>query len=784
MSGSADAEEPSTPKADREDRARTATTSSHTLGRIHFFPVRHHSPTAARLVRTWIRELRPDFVLVEGPFDYNDQIDELRRDHQLPIALYTYVVSEDGQRRGAFYPFCAYSPEWQALKTAFEVGATARFIDLPWADITEHDRQVTHRYADHELKRSGYVAKLCEDFQVETFDDVWDELVEIDATIELEPYLERAATLCEHLRFFDDEQPSDLRREAFMAGQIAIARGACDGPIVVVSGGYHTPALKERLRADEISGLTATSPELGSGRGITLTPYSYQALDQLTGYNAGMPSPGFYHRVWEAREAETQPSHRTLLHDIARRLRKKGQSVSSADLIAVETTALALMRLRGHSEVWRKDLIDGIIGALVKDELAYGVPHPLLEECYLALRGEERGRLAEGTKLPALVIELRGRFERLGLAPDTQRRKLSLDLYTDRDLEISRLLHGCRVLGIHGIDQAGETDIFSPVAGSTLSEQWSLRWHPETEASTIRAATYGPSVEEAVAARLMERTRDVERDAVAATQLLLDSVLAGIPSVRGVLHRRVHDLIRLDSIFTQVCGAMGKLVYLFRYDDVLRTLGREDLGGLLSLSFERGTALLEQLKGGDLDDADSLQIVVETLERCGDTLGLNRDDFAALMERAAVDACKSHLLRGASLGVLWALGHANTGRLLSELETLPDTESLADFLVGLFRLAREVIQRRPELAQAIDESLMGLSDTEFLAAIPGLRLAFSRFTPREKAHIAERLLGVAGDVVRTEVSTETMARMLALESDLQDALTRFGVRSSSRRTTK
>ena len=95
-----------------------------------------------------------------------------------------------------------------------------------------------------------------------------------------------------------------------------------------------------------------------------------------------------------------------------------------------------------------------------------------------------------------------------------------------------------------------------------------------------------------------------------------------------------------------------------------------------------------------------------------------------------------------------------------------------------------MIQRRPELAQAIDESLMGLSDTEFLAAIPGLRLAFSRFTPREKAHIAERLLGVAGDVVRTEVSTETMARMLALESDLQDALTRIGVRSSSRRTTK
>lgn len=784
MSGSADAEESLTPKADREDQARAATTSSHTLGRIHFFPVRHHSPTAARLVRSWIRELQPDFVLIEGPFDYNDQIDELRREHQLPIALYTYVVSEDGQRQGAFYPFCAYSPEWQALRTAFEVGATARFIDLPWADITEHDIQVTHRYADHELRRSGYVAKLCEDFQVETFDDVWDELVEIDASIDLELYLERAATVCEHLRFFDDEHPSDLRREAFMAGQIAVVQDECDGPILVVTGGYHTPALKQRLRANEISRLPATSPELGSGRGITLTPYSYQALDQLTGYDAGMPSPGFYHRVWEDREAESPPSHRTLLHEVARRLRQNGQSVSSADLIAVETTALALMRLRGHSEVWRNDLIDGIIGALVKDELAYGLSHPLLEECYATLRGRARGRLAEGTRLPALVVELRERFQAVGFEPDTQSQRLSLDLYADRDLETSRLMHGCRVLGIHGIAQVGETDVFSSASGSSLAEQWSLRWHPETEASTIRAATYGPSIEEAVAARLLERASDAERDAVAATQLLLDSVLAGISSIRGVLHRRVHELIRLDSSFSQICSSMGKLVYLFRYDDVLRTLGREDIGELLSLSFERATALLEQLSGGDLNDAGGLQVVLETLERCADALSLNRDDFTSLLERVAADHRKSYVLRGASMGVLWTLGHSDTERLLSELRSLPDIESLADFLVGLFRLAREVIQRRPELAQAIDSSLMTLSDTEFLAAIPGLRLAFSRFTPREKAHIAERLLRVGGDVVRTDVSTDAMARMLALDSDLQDALTRFGIRSSSRSTSE
>ena len=38
-------------------------------------------------------------------------------------------------RRGAYYPFCVYSPEWQALQTGGEVGAEVRFIDLPYADL-------------------------------------------------------------------------------------------------------------------------------------------------------------------------------------------------------------------------------------------------------------------------------------------------------------------------------------------------------------------------------------------------------------------------------------------------------------------------------------------------------------------------------------------------------------------------------------------------------------------------------------------------------------------------
>src|SRR5687768_12523516 len=100
-------------------------------GPVVLFPVRHHSPTAAVMVREVIRSLRPKAVLIEGPSDFNGRMGELHLPHELPIAIYSYVRLADGRRRGAYYPFCVYSPEWQALLAARGVGARVEFIDLP-----------------------------------------------------------------------------------------------------------------------------------------------------------------------------------------------------------------------------------------------------------------------------------------------------------------------------------------------------------------------------------------------------------------------------------------------------------------------------------------------------------------------------------------------------------------------------------------------------------------------------------------------------------------------------
>lgn len=104
--------------------------------------IRHHSPACARLVKSLIESQRPRYVLIEGPADFNDRVDELFFPHQLPVAIYSYCQYQDGAApgRGAWTPFAEFSPEWQALQAARRIQAQTYFIDLPcWAQSEEED---------------------------------------------------------------------------------------------------------------------------------------------------------------------------------------------------------------------------------------------------------------------------------------------------------------------------------------------------------------------------------------------------------------------------------------------------------------------------------------------------------------------------------------------------------------------------------------------------------------------------------------------------------------------
>ena len=216
--------------------------------RVVFVPVRHHSPACARVVVELAERMRPDAILIEGPSDFNNRIDELTLGHHLPIAIYSYVRMSNGSRCGAYYPFCVYSPEWQAIESGRKkLGAVVRFIDLPFRRRRPAPIACPQRYADAEMKGGTYVNLLCRRLGVDDFDALWDDLFEVDPNRRPpRSYLERGHAFCGHLRRLDGAVPRsvDLLSRS-LHGRADSPGDESNSPAESwsLTGGFHSPAL-------------------------------------------------------------------------------------------------------------------------------------------------------------------------------------------------------------------------------------------------------------------------------------------------------------------------------------------------------------------------------------------------------------------------------------------------------------------------------------------------------------------------------------------------------------
>ena len=715
---------------------------------LHVIGVRHHSPACARLVEATVRRLRPRFVLIEGPADMNDRLDELALAHHLPVALFTYRQDSNGSSRGSWSPFCAYSPEWVALATAREVGARALFADLPaWHDAFDGEGG-ENRYADRHDRHSHRLGELCARLGFEDVDSLWDHLFEQPAAEE-----EQARRLGEYfaaLRADEPAGPRDAPREEFMARHAAWAMAeAAGGDVVFVCGGYHRPAL-ERLWSTLPAERPAVSAPADARVGSYLVPFSFRRLSSFAGYASGMPSPAFYQAVWEegpARAAEA------MLFQAVRHLRAKRQRVSPADAIAASTLAAGLRALRGHAALARVDVLDGLAGALLKDALDAPLPwtrrgalpprtDPILLELVAAFTGDRTGRLAPGTPRPPLLDDVARELARVGLSVGAQRVRAKLT--EPAGAAASAVLHRLRLLAIPGVRLErgprlgrGRTD---------LSEEWSVSHLPETDPALIEAALHGATLLGAAAARLEELARDAA-DVAALAHALEGAALAQIPELAERALAGILRVVGAEASLARLGFALERLLALRRGELVLGSRGQAEIYRVIEACFDRGLWLFEGEQGptAPLDPRQVAAVrALRDAPQAEPALDLAR--ARAVARRRTADEQAPPALRGAALGLVWSTRPDGEPEDAStSVRAMAHPRTFGDFLGGLFALAREEVVRRPDLLAVIDEAMTGFLRDDFMVALPSLRQAFAYFPPRERLAIAERVLALSGE---------------------------------------
>ncbi|MFF9350558.1 DUF5682 family protein [Streptomyces sp. NPDC014734] len=795
-----------------------------------FLGVRHHSPACARLVERTIGELRPAQVLVEGPADMNGRLGELLLGHALPVAVFSHY--RDGDRAATSWaPLCDYSPEWVALRAGRASGAEVRFIDLPAWHPAFAER--TNRYADTEIRYAEATDRLCRHFAVDSPDALWDRLFEVEPDDGLAERLDAYFAL---VRGDARADGGDRARESYMAAWVRAAVAAAGNrPVLVVTGGFHQPALRA-LAAPDVPGDGPGDGGPDDGRdawehgadgwprvpvppeeamaGSFLVPYSFRQLDAFAGYQSGMPSPGYYQRVWEAGPEAAADG---LLRAVVERLRARRVPVSTSGLIAARSLAQGLTALRGHPFPARIDVLDGLAGALITDDLDHPLPwtsrgvleagaHPVVVEMVAACGGDRTGRLHPATPAPPLVHDVASRLAALSLDGGPQA-SYRLDLTSAVDLERSRVLHRLRVLGV-----PGHTRTAGPERGSdpVFTERWEARPAPGREAALVEAGAYGATLAQAAAEALADRTRDTPSGADDLARSLFDAVLCGMGAFS---ERLLGELVSCAGELRDV-GALGEILStalgLWRHDRVFGMADGPLPAAVIDRATERLLWLLEGARGASGVDFPRLRAVVavrDALLHAPHLLSVPPGAVVSAARRISGDPEAPIDLRGAAFGLHRALARVPG---LAEGPDLPDgppgtvravaragADALGDWLAGLFALARDEMTDAAipgegretgdaeSLVAVLDGLVRALPEDEFLAGLPALRQAFAFFPPRERERIAAALLerrGVHGSsrsLLRTSADPLLIARAHALEDSVSRLLARYELGAAS-----
>lgn len=780
--------------------------------RLHVMGVRHHGPGSARAVLEALEACDPAVVLIEGPPDADDLIAFAASPAMTPpVALLVHV--RDDPARASFFPFAAFSPEWQAMRWALARQRPVRFIDLPMASqfgarpvgdgsgeetaaaagaAAGEDRDPGSADAG-DRDAAGAAAGGAESDAVESdaagsdaeaadagrvhgdplgwlaavagYDDGeawWNALVEQGAHgAGLFAAIEAAMTALREryegrLHVTPAEAVTEQRREAHMRLAIAKALAATDGAVAVVCGAWHVPALRRRVAA---AGDRALLKGLATVK-VTATwvPWTDTRLSARSGYGAGVVSPGWYAHLWRQLQAPDGAALTATAFAarwqarVAALLREAGRPASTASVIEAARLALSLAALRGLALPGLAEMREASLATLCEGETA---PLRLIEDRLVI--GGGVGAIADDVPQMPLAADLARWQRRLKLKPEALPTDITLDLRSDAGLAKSQLLHRLALIRVPWGSVLG-----SGRSRGTFRENWRLQWDPEFAVRLVEALVWGTTVEQAAG-----------NAAIAAAQAApaLDGVStvvrgcldAGLPEAAERAIALLQERSAATSDIATLAAAIPPLAEVLRYGTA-RAMAPDALRLLV-------TSLTEAVCAGFLHACRSLQ--PEPARELRATSGLLdaamiliddaalTDAWCRALTRVADDPQAHALLRGHATRLLYDRGslkaEATALRLSRALSPSVPVADAGAWLDGFLGDAGHVLLHDVALRDIIDGWLTDVGDDDFTGLLPVLRRAFANFDRNERRRLLDDIARAGTRKGRTAADTAAAA---------------------------
>ena len=757
---------------------------------VLLYPIRHHSPACAYHLEKVIEHYQPDCILVEGPENANERIEDLvNEDTVLPVAFYYFykdskkLVSEDGKSYKCYYPFLNTSPEYVALKRGWEQGIPCEFIDLPYGEILIHTQKEKglrkegefSSYSDERYLCQGEVYKsLCEKTNVRNFEEFWEKYFELEGIyLDTRDYVARMLSYCYLARKNTSkkqlEEEGTIVRENYMAGKIKEAAEKYQ-KVLVVTGGFHTPGLQERLQENKKMKKIRLHKFSKDIQDAFLLGYSFQSADALNGYASGIQKPQFYDLVWQKIKTESKNPIKCyeetcleFLLKTAKEANKKGLLITMSDISQAVSMMNGLAMLRDKRVSGLYELYDSTRSCFVKGECNGTNELPLTILGKLTT-GDKIGRLCQTAVKSPLLEDFEQLCKRYGIKLDNiTAKEIELSVFAkEKHREISRFFYRLRFLGVDFAKLLKGHDVKKNQDASRIREIWKYRHGMNCDATLVDRTVYGGTIEEACRAYVLEQMEKVEKTNQAA-ELLVDCFLMGIQGMER-FYEKIEDGIIHDGDFFSI----AKALYHFRTLLALKELYKEETGRIavfLREAYQKALILLPSMINVNEEQAFLCctnckllyQIVLE------DASGMEqlREVFEVMCESTK----KQPLVYGSVLGLLYGID----GRYQKQVKDaffgylsgdVVFRRQGAMFLRGLFYTARDILLVGDEFLLMITQLIEKYDMNEFMELLPELKLAFSYFLPSEIDEIAEKIAGIYG------CEEGSIRRFLDVEQDL------------------
>jgi hypothetical protein len=775
---------------------------------IYWLPVRHHSPAIAAQVDACIRERKPKIVFIEGPHEAQGMIEFLIDSKtRPPVAIYSSFRDDaaaapggDGlaavpPRYSAWYPLVSYSPELAAMRAARDVGARTIFMDLPHyaiegpqpaleeapdADKITPKAPPSHRRRDlaEIAPRSDFYRSLVNAAGYRSWNETWDALFESPrADRTFEELRREVALFCGAVRVTVDPESlvddGTLARERFMWKTIreSLAESKLQlRDALVVCGGFH-------IFLDQND--PEPHPPIPEGTlSVTVAPYSYFRISELSGYGAGNRAPRYYEMCFDNNAGGGEQGQVVIDYviDVIKEARRRGERLSSADAIGATQHALMLARLRGRHNPLLDDILDAMITCCCKGDPKTEATH-LFEAIDEVNIGTRLGRVTDRIGRLPIVSDFYEQLDRLELDEVVAREKVctyALDKRQPKDFARSAFLHRLVFLGLEIGAVQREA---APFGQSIFKEHWRLKWSPKLEATLIERNLHGDTIETAATTLLAESLGASAHEAGPACRRLVQAVDMDLPQLIAQAEQMTGHSIDHDDRFHSLADALTSLMLLERYA-AYRSLGKQRLEELIRRCFDRACFAVPEVASVPPEQWDSvIHGLLALAEPVVQRPDLDADLFAAHVETAA-KVSTMPFLRGAFLGVLTEMRRMKPEALAAELTAYArggvDQQVVAgDFLHGVLRVSRTaILLGATSLVAAVDELLRTAQSETFLNTVPRLRAAFETLHERQRDSLAScvaELYGLKESESLRTLATSIGAAQLMAELDAEAA---------------